>query len=249
MRSIHSPNPACAVDSAAGLLLHPATTGREVFTGLLTLAQTTIEMIPEGCSALTGRVRGAGPGVSFREQIAVLERDHPVELVFPFEGSNHVGGAAWRAADLLTPPLLPDHAPRLSPSLLPRSAAAGIAKLHWRAGADDLPMHSHPTSDRVIVVLEGRGFFHASGQPLDRFDGTDVRTIAARSGDVFVFRRGTVHTFSTADHGMTLISCHLPFLELDDPAQYALPSVRWTAGEDNAATPPLMRVGGWQALA
>lgn len=228
--------------------LRPATTGFEVFTGLLALAAETIALLSESTPALTGRVRGAGPGVSFREQISVLERDHPIELVFPFEGSEHVGGAAWRTNDLQTPPPLPGHTRRLSSFLPPPPTAAGIAKLHWRAGADDLPMHTHPTSDRVIVVLEGRGFFHASSQRIDRFDGSDVKTIAARSGDVFAFRRGTVHTFSTTGHGMTLISCHLPFLELDDPAQYALPSFRWTAGQQLMKSPPLMRVGGWQPL-
>lgn len=234
--------------NAPTLSLRPATSGLEVFTGLLALAAETIGLLSEGTPALTGRVRGSRPGVSFGEQISVLERDHPIELVFPFEGSEHVGGAAWRANDLQAPQRLRDHPPRLSSFLPPPPTADGIAKLRWRAGANDLPMHVHPTSDRVIVVLEGRGFFHASPQPLERFDGSDVRTIAARSGDVFAFRRGTVHTFSTTDHGMTLISCHLPFLELDDPAQYALPAFRWTAGHQLMKSPPRMRVGGWQPL-
>jgi mannose-6-phosphate isomerase-like protein (cupin superfamily) len=210
-----------------------ALAGRSVLKSLLDLAAAVAGALTEASPALSGRLRGAGPGVSFTGQIGILERDHPIELVFPFEGCELVGGAAWRGSDLLTPPL-----------------PSGIAKLHWRAGAGGLPMHTHPTSDRFIVVLEGRGFFHCSRQPIDQFDGAGVRTIAARSGDVFAFRRGVVHTFSTTDHGMTLISCHLPFLELDDPAQYALPSFRWTACEQlKEAPPPPMVCGGWEPLA
>ena len=37
-----------------------------------------------------------------------------------------------------------------------------------------------------------------------------------------MFRRGAVHTFSTAEHALTLLSYHRPFIELDDPAQYIL---------------------------
>jgi len=37
-----------------------------------------------------------------------------------------------------------------------------------------------------------------------------------------MFRRGVVHTFSTAEHSLTLLSYHQPFIELDDPEQYML---------------------------
>jgi len=53
--------------------------------------------------------------------------------------------------------------------------------------------------------------------------------IAARERDVFIFTRGVVHTFSTTDQPMVLLSCHLPFIHLDDARQYTLPPVRWTA--------------------
>ncbi len=163
------------------------------------------------CAAL-GRVRGTGRGVSFSSLIARLEADHPVEVRFPFEGSDHVGGGVWRGDDLIHPP---------------RTDA--LAKLHWKPGARDLPMHTHEHSDRFIVVLGGRGYFHVSDEPLEDFTGGSVRTIPARERDVFAFTRGVVHTFSTEEHGMTLLSCQLPFLPLDDPKQYTLPEVRWTA--------------------
>ncbi len=181
-------------------------------------------------SARVGRLRGTGPGVSFTRQIEVLEREHPRELAFPFEGSDRVGGACWSGPELLGP-----------------SCDAAVAKLQWRDGAGDLPMHVHEHSDRCIVVLEGRGFFHVSQQGLPHFDGTQVRTIAARQHDVFVFTRGVVHTFSTSGSPMTLISVQLPFLAFDDPRQYTLPRVRWTAQESLRGDGEIA-VGGWEQL-
>ncbi|MFI4854688.1 MAG: cupin domain-containing protein [Phycisphaerales bacterium JB065] len=108
-------------------------------------------------------------------------------------------------------------------------------------------MHAHEHSDRCIIVLDGRGFFHYSQDPLDRFDGSSVRTVAARQHDVFVFARGVVHTFSTEASPMTLISVQLPFLEFDDPHQYTLSRERWTAREQLRDADEIT-VGGWQRL-
>lgn len=158
-----------------------------------------------------GRLRGTGPGVSFAALAAELEEALPRELVYPFEGSQRVGGAVWMG------------------SLLQPALPSSLAKLRWEAGADDLPMHVHEHSDRCIFVLEGRGYFHASPDRLATFSGKRVHTIAARERDMFVFTRGVVHTFSTLDHPMTLLSCQLPFLPFQDPRQYTLPRSIWTA--------------------
>lgn len=158
------------------------------------------------------RLRGNGPGVSFSDRINTIEQAFPLRLRFPFEGSPRVGGAVWNTRDLLGP----DH-------------ADSVAKLRWKPGASDLPMHTHRHSDRFIVVLKGRGFFHHTDQGCGDFDGSRVSTIAARERDVFIFTRGTVHTFSTDRHAMTLISCQLPYLPFDHQDQYTLPATRWTA--------------------
>jgi quercetin dioxygenase-like cupin family protein len=123
-----------------------------------------------------------------------------------------VGGAAWVGRDLIGP-----------------HEDAALAKLHWLPDADDLPMHIHPLSDRFIVVLRGRGYFHYSEESLADFDGSSVQTIAARERDVFAFTRGTVHTFSTAESDLVLLSCQLPYLPFDHPKQYRLPAHQWTA--------------------
>ncbi|MCA9303413.1 MAG: hypothetical protein KC996_04760 [Phycisphaerales bacterium] len=195
---------------------------RSAIVTLLDLASSSLDSLTRSASQLSlGRVRGTGPGVSFGELVSRIETAHPIEPVFPFEGSDRVGGAVWDCPALLDDPVV----------------TAGIAKLRWLREARELPLHLHP-SDRFIVVMEGRGFFHWTAQSVTEFDGSGVQTIAARSRDVFVFRRGLLHTFSTADHPMTLLSVQMPFIEFEDPRQYRLPAVRWSAGTQQRVTTP-----------
>lgn len=162
--------------------------------------------------ALSGRIRGTGPGVSFGNLVTEAERTHPLIVHSPFEGEDCVSGAVWDAKDLIDD-----------------RGTDGIVKLRFEAGATTLPMHTHEGSARFIIVLEGRGFYHASDEPLDRFTGTQVRTIAVRERDAVLFTGGVVHTFSAFDSPLVLLSYHSPFIPLDDPRQYTLPAVRWTA--------------------
>lgn len=208
-----------------------------VLASVLHLAEEALERLRQhapnhGRLAAVGRLRGTGRGVHFGDLISVLERERPLTLVSPFEGSELVAGAAWETA------------------MGSDGSRGALAKLRWSAGADNLPMHVHEHSDRFIIVHEGRGFFHVSDQTVDSFDGTDVRSIPARERDVFLFTRGIVHTFSTLDHPMTLLSCQLPYMEFDDPRQYRLPKHLWMA-RDNPEPKPAM-VGcdpAWTVLA
>jgi mannose-6-phosphate isomerase-like protein (cupin superfamily) len=199
-------------------------TGADILGAILVMASKAVAGLQSQCSgpsAVVGRLRGTGREIHFRDLVAKLEADHPITLRAPFEDSQLVAGAAWDA------------------SLLRGGwSQGGLAKLRWSAGADDLPMHIHEHSDRFIIVDSGRGYFHVSNQDADSFDGSDVRTIPARERDVFLFTRGVVHTFSTAESPMTLLSCQLPYMAFDDPRQYRLPSFRWIAREQPELTPP-----------
>lgn len=192
--------------------------GTRVFAGLTSMATAALAALDRHRQgrplAVVGRVRGTGRGVSLTALLDQLERDHPVELVSPFEGSNLVSGAVWMPEQVTGQP-----------------APLSIAKLKWDARAIDLPMHIHEHSDRFILVRRGRGFFHVSDESVDEFTGRRVRTIPARERDVFMFSRGVVHTFSTDTESMDLVSCQSPFLPFDHPDQYRLPKVRWIAGE------------------
>jgi mannose-6-phosphate isomerase-like protein (cupin superfamily) len=137
-----------------------------------------------------------------------MEAARPVELQTPFEGSHFVAGAVWRP-DAFGEPDRRD----------------AVMKLRFVAGALDLPLHVHEHSARFIIALEGRGFFHVSGRPVDQFDGSQVRTVPVRNRDALLFSPGVVHTFSAPDEPLTLLSYHAPYVPLDDPGQYALPPV------------------------
>lgn len=200
---------------------HQEMRGCDVLAGVLGMAESVIAELHRvrqsgGLARLAavGRLRGTGRGIHFRDLTARLEAEHPIELKSPFEASDLVAGAVWEGASNLGP-----------------KHTGALAKLRWSAGADDLPMHVHEFSDRFIVVHQGRGFFHVSDQSIGDFDGSDVRSIPARERDVFIFTRGVVHTFSTLDHPMTLLSCQLPSIAFDDPKQYRLPAYRWIARE------------------
>lgn len=206
----------------SGLKLQLPEDGRSVgtrtFVGLLELATRGLAALDrqrdEQPLAVVSRMRGTGRGVSLSRLFDQLDRDHPVKLESPFEGSEYVSGAVWHSETITGAP-----------------SPMSIAKLRWKAGALDLPMHVHEHSDRFIIVRRGRGYFHVSDEPVDGFTGKRVRTIPARERDVFMFSRGVVHTFSTDREDMELISCQSPFLPFDHPDQYRLPAFRWTAGE------------------
>ncbi len=198
--------------------------GTKVFSGLVGLAGRALTGLRQACPgpiAVVSRLRGTGRGVSSSALFDALERDHPIQLEAPFEGSDLVSGAVWRGDRIVG-----------------SSSPAAVARLLWDKGAKDLPMHVHEQSDRFIVVRRGRGYFHVSDQSVDAFDGTRVLSIPARERDVFLFTRGIVHTFSTDAEPMELFSCQLPFVPFDHPDQYRIPTRRWTAATHRDPLPP-----------
>jgi hypothetical protein len=155
-------------------------------------------------SAFVTRVRGTGPGVSFGSLLSAI-RTLPLQWSCPFEGSHNVSGAEVRGEQLLG-----------------ADRTDGFLFLRFAPGTQDLPLHIHPSSDRFIFAIGGRGFFHLTADPLDAVVPSRVNHIPVRDRDALMFRRGAVHTFSTAEHELLLLSYHQPFVTLDDPAQYAV---------------------------
>ena len=156
-----------------------------------------------------GRIRGTGPGVSFTRLVASLREAFPSPLVSPFEGSHSVSGAVLQACELVSP-----------------ARDDAMLVLRFDAGSSDLPMHAHEDSERFIYVVGGRGFFHVSAQSVPHFDGRDVRHVPVRASDLIMFSRGTVHTFSTEGEALMLLSCHAPYVPLEDERQYVVPRCR-----------------------
>ena len=184
------------------------------FKAVATAAQTYLKEMEAGIAAgilpdrvaLMTRVRGTGPGVSFGSVVSALQ-SAVVGWICPFEGCMTARGSVLRGADLVGPE-------RDDAFLLLRFAPHTL----------DLPLHTHEDSDRFICAIEGRGFFHVSPDPLEAGPSRRLHHAAVRDRDALMFRRGTVHTFSTAEHPLTLLSYHSPYISLADERQYTLPS-------------------------
>lgn len=160
---------------------------------------------PSENAAFLGRIRGTGPGVSFGALIDAMRHAHPVSLQSPFEGSPSVGGAVLHPRDLLN-----------------QTRDDAMLLLRFEAGSIDLPMHAHEHSDRFIYVVSGRGYFHVSDDPVTYLSPAGIRHVPVRARDALLFRRGTVHTFSTDREALLVLSYHGPYVPLDDPKQYTV---------------------------
>lgn len=154
---------------------------------------------------------------TFTALLQDLEEEHPLELKSPFEDVESIAGALWLGSELV-------HADR----------SDGIAKLRFQAGTVELPMHVHEHSDRLIVVLNGNGVFHVSNESLASFTGANVRGIAVEPGDVLMFTRNLLHTFSAPSDNLLLLSYHSPAIAFDDQLQFTLPSRIWTPRDAGA---------------
>lgn len=189
-----------------------ARSGAAAYAALADAARSYLEQLDrrscytaDAADALVTRVRGTGPGVAFGSLIAAIKHDLEVVYETPFEGSMNVSGAAVPAS-----------------TILGDNRDDGFLFLRFAPGTQDLPLHIHPQSDRFIYVIGGRGFFHVSGESLETVRRDSIRHVPARDRDAFMFRRGVVHTFSTAEHELELLSYHRPFIPLDDDSQYTV---------------------------
>lgn len=140
-----------------------------------------------------------------------IDTEYVIELQSPFEDTPSIAGGLWSGRALFGA----DH-------------DDALAKLRFSAGTLDLPLHVHEYSDRFIVALEGSGHFWWSQEPLNGFDGAGIRSVPVRPGDVLMFTRNLLHTFSAPDEDLLLLSYHSPEIPFNDPRQYTLPTMRWT---------------------
>lgn len=182
----------------------------EAFSALASAAQSYLRRLDDGVStealpsrvALLTRVRGTGPGVHFGHLVDTLE-PAALEWVRPFEGCSSIRGAVVRGADIVG-----------------GTRDDAFLFLEFAPETRELPLHIHEGSDRFIYVIGGRGFFHVSHEPLEAEWSRRLHHVPVRDRDALMFRRGTVHTFSTGEHPLTLLSYHHPYVPLEDENQY-----------------------------
>ncbi len=156
-----------------------------------------------------------------------IETRHPLRLESPFEGCDTIAGGLWSGRGVLG--LNTDDA---------------LAHLQFDAGTVELPIHLHEHSDRFIVVEDGEGIYHYAPGTIDSFDGTGVISVPVRPGDVILFLRNVLHTFSAAARPLRLLSYHAPQIDFDDPRQYTLPKFLWYPSGHIASScvPPIASV-------
>lgn len=124
---------------------------------------------------------------------------HPIRVDAGFEGNAGVEGGAWRPSD---------------------GCDDGLVHLRFANGTENLPLHVHEFSDRLIVVTSGLGLFHYLP---DTGKSRELRSVVVEAGDAVLFTRGVIHTFTAPLSDLTLLSYHSPFIELDDSLQFTIP--------------------------
>lgn len=176
-----------------------------------TLRRVSAE-IAAGCLEAQTFLKGDAVGVGLSERVVEdLLANYPLSMTSPFEDTASIAGGLWSGRVLFGPDF--DDA---------------LAKLAFSVGTLDLPMHVHQFSDRFIVVAAGRGRFWWSEERLDSFTGLHVQSVDVQRGDMLVFTRGLLHTFSAPMEKLLLLSFHSPEIPFDDPRQFTLPRTLWT---------------------
>jgi len=128
-----------------------------------------------------------------------LLQSDPIRVDAGFEGNPGVEGGSWRPTD---------------------GGEDGLVHLRFRAGTEDLPLHVHEFSDRLLVVTSGVGLFHYLP---DVGKSRELRSVVVDAGDAVLFARWVVHTFTAPLGDLTLLSYHAPFFEFDDTRQFTIP--------------------------
>lgn len=181
--------------------------------GFFVLARRSIDWLRSSAPkfevpALFGRL-GANEHSAI-ETLQRVESYFPVPLESPFEGCDSIAGGVCSGKKAL--------------GLETQDA---LAKLRFEGGTVELPIHVHEHSDRFIVVEDGAGVYHYSPGDLESFDGSQVISVPVQRGDVILFLRNVLHTFSASVNGLGLLSYHAPEIAFDDLRQYTLPKYLW----------------------
>ena len=175
------------------------------------LRRVSVE-IAAGCLGPRAFLKGSVDDVGLNEHVIddVLS-NYPLQLESPFEDTASIAGGLWSGRALFGP-----------------GFEDALAKLVFSAGTLDLPMHVHQYSDRFIIVAAGSGRFWWSEEGLDAFSGRCVESVKVCRGDMLVFTRGLMHTFSAPRENLFLLSFHSPEIAFTDPRQFTVPPTTWT---------------------
>ncbi|MEQ9616813.1 MAG: hypothetical protein RLN60_02130 [Phycisphaerales bacterium] len=109
----------------------------------------------------------------------------------------------WLASDVLGPQW--DHA---------------ISLVEFDAGMDDATLLTYEHSDRLVIVLDGRGSLYTTTATLEEVAKTGFGEITSHQlepGCAALLTRGCVHSFAGhEERSLTLLVCHLPYITPSD---------------------------------
>lgn len=131
------------------------------------------------------------------ETLQTVRDSYPLSLQSPFEGVSSISGGVWNA------------------DACGLAGDDAIVKLRFEPGTNDLPIHVHDYSDRVIHVVGGSATFCVQ-------KGRVRNSYSIGTGCSLMFSRGLAHTFQTDADALLLLSYHAPFVALDDPRQFRI---------------------------
>jgi len=184
--------------------------GKEIFGAWFRMMREAIsralKATANGAVVRFGRVAEASNWTTPKALHDGLLESHPIRLEAGFEGNPGVEGGAWRPSD---------------------GHDDGLVHLRFAAGTEDLPLHVHEFSDRLLVVTSGIGLFHYLP---DANKSRELRSVVVEAGDAVLFTRGVVHTFTAPLGDLTLLSYHAPFFEFDDARQFKIST--WVSRND-----------------
>lgn len=177
--------------------------GADVLDAWFRIMRAAIKRAFEAASGATvvrfGRLSVGSKWKTANALHAGLRETHPIRVESGFEGNAGVEGGAWRSSD---------------------GSDDGLVHLRFAAGTEDLPLHVHEFSDRLLVVTSGIGLFHYLPE---REKTRELRSVVVETGDAVLFTRGVVHTLTSPIGDLTLLSYHAPFFEFDDTRQFTIP--------------------------
>jgi hypothetical protein len=110
----------------------------------------------------------------------------------------------------------------------PKKRKPAIINMIFQSECGLLPLHIHPRSYRVIVILEGSGYGYFSHETMDGFSGKSITRVSLSRGAVLCYGGDTLHTFGTEGSEIELLTYHSRYFPFEGDEQCSIPANHWT---------------------
>ncbi len=112
-----------------------------------------------------------------------------------------------------------------------RSINDAFINMIFQERCGELPLHTHPLSDRVIFIMRGSGFAYFSGTPRKDYNPNTIQRAEVKTGDVLCYPCDTLHTFGTTSSEIELLTYHSTFIPFESDDQYLASPDIWSPNE------------------